>query len=242
LLVAEFTRRQDLHRGSHQPKCLRFLGRLSPLIALVACDRGSPPSPTTRSESIAAGADGAPSGGDADASAAPHASAASAPRRKLCADDLSYLPQRFPKGTFTAVAAAGATPPSERLSVGSGRWTWINFFAAWCGPCKEEMPRIRGMQQKLASRLDVVFVSLDDDERQLRQFLDAQGDKPSGVRSALWFQPGKARATWLSSLTLKESPDLPAHVFVDGAGKVRCIAGGAVEDADLPTLTELVRP
>jgi thiol-disulfide isomerase/thioredoxin len=141
--------------------------------------------------------------------------------------------------SFTPVAAAGAEPPPDRLSVGNGRWTWVNFFAAWCGPCKEEMPRLRAFQQKLAANLDVAFVSLDDDERQLRQFLGAQG--PSGARSALWLQPGKSRDAWLSAVGMKETPELPAHVMLDGSGRIRCITGGAVEDSDFSTVADIVR-
>lgn len=175
------------------------------------------------------------------ASTSASAHAPTAPARKLCEDELSQPARKLPKGSFTGVAATGEARPEGRLATDGDKWTWINFFAAWCGPCKEEMPRLRGFQQKLAGSLDVVFVSLDDDERQLKQFLDAQAQNASGVRSALWLQPGKARASWLGGLHLKESPDLPAHVLVDRSGKVRCIAGGAVEDADFATIAAIVK-
>jgi hypothetical protein len=103
------------------------------------------------------------------------------------------------------------------------------------------MPRLRCFQQKLATNLNVVFVSLDDDERQLTQFLDQQAQTSAGVRSALWLQPGKARTAWLRGLSMKESPDLPAHVLVDPSGKVRCVIGGAIEDSDFPTVDAIVR-
>src|SRR5690606_29622603 len=117
---------------------------------------------------------------------------------KLCEIELGRVPRRFPKGTFTPVAAAGAQKPADRtLAPRAGRWTWINLFAAWCGPCKEEMPRLKDFQRRLAGSLDVVFVSLDDDARQLDKFL---GDQPqAGVRAALWLEP-KARAPWLTAL------------------------------------------
>jgi thiol-disulfide isomerase/thioredoxin len=139
------------------------------------------------------------------------------------------------------VAATGESRPDGRLVTDGDKWTWINFFAAWCAPCKEEMPRLRSFQQKLAANLDVVFISVDDDERQLHQFLDAQPQSMTGVRRALWLEPGKARASWLTALHLKESPDLPAHVLVDRTGKIRCVAGGAIEDADFGTIASIVK-
>jgi thiol-disulfide isomerase/thioredoxin len=194
--------------------------------------------PSARAESISV-ASTTPLAANASASA--HAASPAAPARKLCEDDLAQPGRKLPKGTFMGVAATGETRPDGHLATDSNKWTWINFFAAWCGPCKEEMPRLRGFQQRLAKDLDVVFVSLDDDERQLGQFLDAQARNASGVRSALWLQPGKGRSSWLTGLHLKESPDLPAHVLVDRSGKVRCVAGGAVEDADFATISAIVK-
>lgn len=148
------------------------------------------------------------------------------------------MPRRFPKATFTPVAAAGAEKPTEHgITPRAGRWTWINFFAAWCGPCKEEMPRLKDFQQRLGSSLDVTFVSLDDDERQLGKFLGEQ--PPTGVRSALWLEP-KSRKAWLGALDMKESPDLPAHILLDRSGKVRCIFEGAVVETDFPTIKRIV--
>ncbi len=227
-----------MQRGCDQPKRLRLLGRLPALtlIALAACEPTSAPAEAgTRSEAVAAKA--APSSPAAPASSAPVASHAppSSPRR-LCEKELALPGRRLPRASFTPVAAPGATSPSTTLAARSGRWLWINFFAAWCGPCKEEMPRLRAFQEKLASSLEVAFVSLDDDERQLRQLLAA-----GTVRSALWLEPGKTRTSWLTALDLKESPDLPAHVLVDPTGKVRCVLGGAIEDADFPAVAAIVK-
>jgi thiol-disulfide isomerase/thioredoxin len=145
----------------------------------------------------------------------------------------------LPKGTFTSVAAAGVEVPPNHLPGGTKRWTWLNFFAAWCGPCKEEMPRLRAFQQRLQANLDVAFISVDDDERELKKFLT---DQPAaGVRGALWLQP-KPREAWLAALHMKDPPDLPAHVLVDPSGSVRCITGGAIEEADFATIAAIVKP
>ncbi|HSN96845.1 MAG TPA: TlpA disulfide reductase family protein, partial [Candidatus Nanopelagicales bacterium] len=118
---------------------------------------------------------------------------------------------------------------------GVGKWVWLNFWAAWCKPCKEEMPRLLGWQQKLRSSgvlIDLVFVSLDDDERQLDRFLQ---DQPGhGVRASYWLPDGPGRTGWLTGLGLKETPDLPVHAIVAPSGQVTCTIAGAVEDSDYP--------
>ena len=100
------------------------------------------------------------------------------------------------------------------------------------------MPRLRDFGQRLGSSLDVTFVSIDDDGRQLDKFL---GEQPAnGVRSALWLEP-KSRKAWLvDGLDMKESPNLPAHVLVDGHGKVRCVFEGAITETDFPAIKAIV--
>ena len=168
-------------------------------------------------------------------------SAASKSPRRICEAELTKAARPLPaitKATFGAAGAPDAVAPEARLETGGGRWTWINFFAAWCGPCKEEIPRLRGWEQKLASSLRVKFVSLDDDERQLGKFL---GDQPAtGVRAALWLKPGPTRDGFLKGLKLAESPSLPAHALIDPQGQVRCAFEGAVDEGDFTQLESIV--
>jgi hypothetical protein len=84
----------------------------------------------------------------------------------------------------------------------------------------------------------LVFLSLDDDPRQLKQFLEAQPN--GGVRSTYWLREGKEREDWLSALEIDTDPELPAHVLVDPSGKARCVINGAVEDSDYPAVVALV--
>jgi thiol-disulfide isomerase/thioredoxin len=213
------------------------VGGLPALILIAtACERSTAePEGAGRAVSVLAKEDAAP---PALSHSAP---IVTEPPRKLCEKDLAQPGRRLPKATFTPVAAPGVAPPESTITTERGRWTWINFFAAWCGPCKEEMPRLKSFQEKLARDLDIAFVSLDDDERQLRQLLTGAPDAAPAVRSALWLEPGKGRGEWLKGLHLKESPDLPAHVLVDPKGKVRCVVGGAVTDADFPTIAAIVK-
>jgi hypothetical protein len=102
------------------------------------------------------------------------------------------------------------------------------------------MPRITAWQDKLRASgmlIDLAFVSMDDDERQTRRFLDAQ--PANGVRATYWL-PESERAGWLGPLGLKPNTQLPVHVLVAPSGQVACVIEGAVEDRDYPSIAAFV--
>jgi thiol-disulfide isomerase/thioredoxin len=147
----------------------------------------------------------------------------------------------LPKVAASHAEAPGAPALHGKLSTPHGQWTWISFWASWCGPCKEEIPRLLGWRDRLASAnspISLVFVSLDDDERQLDKFLAEQ--PAAGLRSTLWLPEGHARTDWMKSLRMTDS-GLPEHALVDPEGRVRCFIEGAVEDADYAEIAALVR-
>ncbi len=158
----------------------------------------------------------------------------------LCRGQLGP-PQDLPDPEVERATVAGASPPGEKLAV-PGKWTWVNFWAAWCVPCKEEIPRLVGWERKLNEDqipFALTFVSLDDDRRQLQQFLDAQPE--DGLRSTHWLQDPDDREKWLEKIGVGADPALPAHLILDRQGKLRCIVQGAVEDRDFDQVKKLLK-
>jgi thiol-disulfide isomerase/thioredoxin len=168
--------------------------------------------------------------------------ASNAPKvpRVLCAGQMSGAGHAAPRKPVSQSVASGEAALPENLQLGGG-YTWVNFWAAWCAPCKEEIPRLLRFQQELvkaSASFKLNFVSLDDDERQLGGFLAAQ--PPSGLRRSYWLKEGKERDEWLKGAGIDADPDLPFHLLFDPKGKLRCVVKGALEDADLASLRSLV--
>jgi thiol-disulfide isomerase/thioredoxin len=173
------------------------------------------------------------------ASAVPSAKpAAPAGPKKLCVDQPA---KTAPKGAVKTASAPGAEALPATISFGTGKWIWVNLWAAWCGPCKEEMPRIVNFHSRLRTAgvmVDLAFVSLDDDERQLQRFLEGQPEK--GVRTSYWLPEGGGRDSWIQALGVKSATELPVHALVAPSGQVACLIQGAVEDSDYPAIAKIM--
>lgn len=218
---------------------LRHAALASAALLAAGCDGGGgksdmpPPPPTSgRSNAVVAR--------DAGAPAATHtvAPAANSAPRQLCA---GQSPRPAPKGNPKAVSAPGADAPPVPVPFGVGKWVWVNFWAAWCGPCKEEMPRLLGWKDKLTAAgvlIDFAFVSLDDDERQLHRFIE--GQPKNGVRASYWLPEGEGRTGWLAALNVKDPPQLPLQALIAPSGQLACVIEGAVEDRDYPALASIL--
>ncbi len=51
----------------------------------------------------------------------------------------------------------------RRLSEWDGKLVLVNFWASWCGPCREEMPLLDATREKLAGKnLEVVGIAIDN--------------------------------------------------------------------------------
>lgn len=208
------------------------------MLATSGCDddtkKGALPRSAGRSQSVVGPA-------TAQAPSAPPTVGAThdAPKKRtgpLCAPVKPGLPALKASG-FPAVPP-GSAPGSLVRSEG---WTWVNVWAAWCGPCKEEIPRLRRWEkelQKSGAAFHVAFISFDDDKRQLEKFLAAQPE--NGLRQTIWAGPEAARGPVMAAFGLDAESPLPVHALVDPKGKARCVVEGAVDDDDFDAVKKLV--
>lgn len=86
---------------------------------------------------------------------------------------VTRLSTTAPAATFNLKALGGASLSSQELA---GKVVLLNFWATWCGPCKEEMPSLAKLQSQFdPSQVRVVTVTTDLYPQGIKQFLDHLG-------------------------------------------------------------------
>lgn len=102
------------------------------------------------------------------------------------------------------------------LTNSKGRWVFVHFWAAWCGPCRKEMPKIQTIFSQLdQDKLEIVLVNTAESEDIVFSFI-------AGVASdlnPLMDTNGLVTEQW-------QPRGLPATFFVDPKGKLQYLALG----------------
>jgi thiol-disulfide isomerase/thioredoxin len=138
-------------------------------------------------------------------------------------------------GRVEAVAVPNRVDPLEDLTaLVSGerdRSRVVNFWASWCGPCREELPMLEGLA-RAHPEVEVVLVSVDDagDRNAVERAL-----APIALRS---FQLGPDPAAQLA-VSVKDWPGvIPLTLVLDRSGVE---VGRVVGSADREQLEAILR-
>jgi thiol-disulfide isomerase/thioredoxin len=115
---------------------------------------------------------------------------------------------------------------AQSLGRYQGRILVINFWATWCGPCREEMPAFKRLQDRWAGR-GVQFVGLANEEPlRVERF-----GRDLGITYPLWV--GGDEVGELSRRLGNHRSVLPYTVLVDPNGRVVETKVGPYSEADL---------
>lgn len=67
--------------------------------------------------------------------------------------------ERLPDFAFTTESGEASS-----ISAYRGKVVFVNFWAAWCPPCRDEMPAMNTLFNKVGTRDDVAFILLQNSE------------------------------------------------------------------------------
>ena len=108
----------------------------------------------------------------------------------------------------------------------SGKTLLINFWATWCGPCREEMPMLVDLQSQYGDAgLQVLGIALDEVEK-VREFVQEFGiSYPNLI--------GMTDVMETNASYGNRSGALPYSVLVDADGIIRWQYSGALQHDEL---------
>ncbi len=81
------------------------------------------------------------------------------------------VPGALPKVSLPCFTGGG----SVALDRGYGKPTVINLWAAWCGPCRQELPQVQSYADKTAGRVVVLTVDVMDTRKAGQSFAQDAG-------------------------------------------------------------------
>ncbi len=131
-------------------------------------------------------------------------------------------------------ALKSASGENLRLSEYRGDVVMINFWATWCGPCRQEMPLLDELYTRYQRvGFNLLGVNIDDDSGRAMKMIDELG-----VNFPVLFDARKEVSK------LYEVEAMPVTVLVDREGKVRHVHHGykpGYEDKYLDQIRSLLR-
>jgi peroxiredoxin len=149
----------------------------------------------------------------------------------------------MPSPAHATIAVSGNAPdftlrsmegPNLRLQEQRGQVVMINFWATWCGPCRQEMPHLTRLYDKYRSAGFVMLgVNVDDDARRATDLATKLG-----LKFPVLLDTDKTVSR------LYDLGTMPTSVLVDRNGRVRYVHNGYVagyEDLYEKQIRELLK-
>lgn len=121
---------------------------------------------------------------------------------------------------------------ARRLSALRGQVIVVNFWATWCGPCQEELPRLSKLVQQWAGK-DVRFVAVSIDDRKDQAKIGPMLERlhvAEGANFEVWMG---SNTSALADFGLGEI--VPGTAVIDREGRIVTRVMGEARDGDVQT-------
>jgi peroxiredoxin len=136
----------------------------------------------------------------------------------------------FAQDEFTLVKVGDAAPDfsfstengqTKKLSELKGKIVWINFFATWCGPCRQELPHLqKEVYDKLKNNknFELIILGREHSWEEINKF-------KTNNKFNMPFYPDTARKVF--SLYAKQN--IPRNFVIGKDGKIAVCSTGFTE-------------
>src|SRR5512132_1796853 len=119
--------------------------------------------------------------------------------------------------TFALPTASGETVALDKLR---GRIVYVDFWASWCGPCRQSFPWMNEMQAKYGGRgLAIVAINVDKKRADAERFLQ----QTPAAFTIVFDEPGATPGAYAVK-------GMPSSYLIDAQGKVAAVEIGFFDD------------
>ena len=124
----------------------------------------------------------------------------------------------------------------KQLLKPNGKPLLVNFWATWCGPCREEFPDLVKIDNEYRGRIDFITISLDSPEEidaAVPEFLsEMKAEMPT------YLLVSSDENTLISSISKDWSGALPFTILYNEEGEITYLRQGKVEHETLKSEIE----
>ncbi len=142
--------------------------------------------------------------------------------------------RQVPGSQFTDLELSDLDGKTHKLSeyVGNGKYVLIDFWASWCGPCRQSMPAVKALYEKYKDKgFDIVGLSLDNDKAAWKGAVDKLALPWHHLSDLKGWESEAGRTYGINAI--------PATLLIGPDGKI--IASGLGAEGVAQKLDELIK-
>ncbi|HEU4626095.1 MAG TPA: TlpA disulfide reductase family protein [Pseudorhodoplanes sp.] len=151
---------------------------------------------------------------------------------KAPANQAAPQPRAIPE-TLPAISLPDRDGVTRTLSDWKGQPVVVNFWATWCGPCREEIPLLKALRnERSRDRLEIIGIAIDQRDAVLKYAREIGIDYPILIGEKEGFAAAESLGVALV---------LPFSVFADSSGHIVTVKIGELHPNEAEFILDRVR-